>query len=90
MEKLLSFACDELDCFLDEIKSKRRGAVSAKRKIIVLLLLFSGVSIIEISKTIYKDISSINYISKKATYEEKMKAQNILRKYNEWKKRVYN
>lgn len=90
MEKLLSFICAELDCYLDEIRSNCRGKISKKRKILILVLIYCGYSLSEISKAIFKDISSINYAHKSASLEDKQTAFLIISRYNKWKKYVDN
>lgn len=88
MEKLLSFICAELDCYLDEIRSNCRGKISKKRKILILVLIYCGYSLSEISKAIFKNISSINLAHKSASEEEKQIAFTIIENYKNWLKYV--
>lgn len=85
MEKLLSFLCCELDCYLDEIKGDRRGKISKKRKLIVLALVWKNLTTTEIAEILSKDRSSIRTIVKNSSVFDYLEAKELLRKYEIWK-----
>lgn len=86
IEEILSFVCCELDCYLDELKGTRRGEISKKRKLAVLVLVWKNLTKSEISKILNKDVSSIKSIVNKSNLADYIEAKELLRKYDVWKK----
>jgi hypothetical protein len=85
IEEILSFVCCELDCYLDELKGTRRGEISKKRKLAVLVLVWKNLKKSEIAKILNKDVSSIKSIINNSNLADYIEAKELLRKYNMWK-----
>lgn len=90
MEQLLSFLCCELDCYLDELKGTRRGDVSVKRRVAILVLLLIGVKTRQIATLLHKNESSITTAKKIASFDEKLLAEKLLLNYYIWLRGIKN
>lgn len=90
MDKLLGFICSVLDCYFDELKSERRGEISKKRRIAILVLFCVGYKKSEISRILNKNLSSVCEALKNVSPEERIQAFTITKGYQEWKKCVEN
>ena len=88
MESILAFTCAELNCYLDELTSKRRGDTIKKRRIATLVLRMNKATKKEISLLLKKDLSTIRDYILTSDSTEVMTAINIFGKYKKWKKRV--
>lgn len=88
--RFLNFLCSELKCYLDELKSDRRGDVSKKRKLIIIALSMYGLDKSEICKLLNKDYSSVYQALKKIKPEDTEEVALLTQKFNDWEKNVYN
>lgn len=85
MEQLLAYTCSELDCYLDELKSKRRGDTSTKRRVATLVLLKAGANFSQIAYLLHKNQSSLREAEKNASIGEKILAEKIILNFFTWK-----
>lgn len=90
MEQLLSFICCELNCYLDELKGTRRGDISVKRRVAILVLLLTGLKTKQIATVLNKNESSITTAKKIASFDEKLLAEKLLLNYYIWLKGIKN